>query len=669
MPSMEDACEELSSTDLLIRAITTILSLLWPDSESKNPTSRSRRHIQRLNRLALLFVPAFQAGDRAAITAVVTQGHVYIEVVQGSEALLDDQNHVESAHLAATDIPGAEQLKAELVQDPLRFCFTRGIAAITPDAHGAALQKLLTDMYTLAPTCPEKESNRDPLRCYVYCFCHKKILHRLQYGISGYSGRFLELFLGSKKKRAITVEDFQRRSKLAPESPKQGHVGEAWLYRQLAGRYRGEDFGPEPTDGQSYRLRLDESQLWKLWEYFTTCLDDLQLSLEWLDATTRGNQPESYSKAKELLKSHVTPLMRILYNFVHTAPTFWRLVVAMSDILSNRMGEERVAEDPRPLWSSPSDTGSPDSNRSPSAPGEVASNFRGPQSPVSADSLPKDSDQPGLPYENHPGLPAQSDGEDSDDGLESEGAKGTVELSAIALKIKIWLRRVTRWHGAIFDLSQGQMALGVLNKQLSIHVNVAPKAVQPERQASLRATVESLEGKGNADDKLKLILSRARDVYKDRNLSKNTAAHSLVNASLNDNASLERWEKLFPSSSVHCEARLACIIHQMQIQNVAIGVSKRCCYCCAILLSKLGFRKDNISYHGKVCSWPPPPEMDSDVKEYILKKLKRRLEQDLEKYSEGRRQPHSSSGSEMGSGVTRSYKVIHRLRRDHFPKH
>lgn len=213
----------------------------------------------------------------------------------------------------------------------------RGIAAITPDAHGAALQKLLTDMYELAPTCPETESSRDPLRHYVYCFCHKKILHRLQYGISGYSGRFLELFLASKKQSAITMEDFQRRLNLAPESPEHSHVDEAWLYYHLAGRYEGEDFGPEPTDGQSYRLGLNESQLWTLWKYFTSCLDDLQYSLEWLDKNTRGNHPESYSGAEELLEDTVAPLMRTLYDFVHASPTFWRLIVAMSDILSNRM--------------------------------------------------------------------------------------------------------------------------------------------------------------------------------------------------------------------------------------------------------------------------------------------------------------------------------------------
>ncbi|KAG9046206.1 hypothetical protein FS837_004877 [Tulasnella sp. UAMH 9824] len=670
-PSIADASKgDLSPTDLLIRSITTILWLLWP--KAKNSQSHSKHHLQRLSRLSLLFVSATQAADVAAITAIVDRSCVHVEAIQGQEEAPDGRldvakNHLEFTLWNAAKLPGPEDLKAELVQDPLRFCFTRGIAAITPDAHGAALQKLLTDMYELAPTCPETQSSRDPLRFYVYCFCHKKILHRLQYGILGYSGRFLELFLGSNKQSAITVEDFQRRSKLAPESPKRGHFGEAWLYRQLVGRYRGEDFGPEPSHGQSYRLRLNESQLWKLWEYFTSCLDDLQYSLKWLDQNTRGNHPESYSKAKELLKDNVTPLMRILYNFVHASPTFWRLIVAMSDILSNRMGEERVAEDPQPLWSSPSDAGSPNSKRFTSAPGEVASNRRGSQSPVSADSLPKDSDQPDMSDENHPGSPAQSDGEDSDDGLESEEAKGTVELSGIALKIKIWLRRVTQWHGAIFDLSQGQMALGVLNKQLSIHVDVAPKAVQPERQASLRATVESLEGKGNADDKLNLILSRAREVYKGRNLSQNTAAHSLVNASLNDDASLERWEKLFPSSSVHCEARLACKMHQMQIQNVAIGVSKRCCYCCAILLEKLGSKKDDISNHGKVYSWPPPPEMDSGVKEYILKKLKRRLEKDLEDYSEGRREPDSSSGSEMGSSFIDDYEeVMGPVRRDYF---
>ncbi|KAG9046205.1 hypothetical protein FS837_004876 [Tulasnella sp. UAMH 9824] len=440
-PSIADASKgDLSPTDLLIRSITTILWLLWP--KAKNSQSHSKHHLQRLSRLSLLFVSATQAADVAAITAIVDRSCVHVEAIQGQEEAPDGRlevvkNHLEFALWNAAKLPGPETLKAELWEIFLLNMnqLIMGIAAITPDAHGAALQKLLTDMYELAPTCPETQSSRDPLRFYVYCFCHKKILHRLQYGILGYSGRFLELFLGSKKQSAVTAEDFQRRSKLAPESPEHIHVDEAWLYHQLVEKYQGEDFGPEPTDGQSYRLLLDESQLWKLWDYFTSCLDDLQYSLEWLGENTRGNQPESYSKAIELLEDAIAPLMRTLYDF------------------------------------------------------------------------------------------------------------------------------------------------------------------QPRHAFNLPA-------------------------------------------------------------------------HTTQIQNVAIGVSKRCCYCCAILLSKLGFRKDDISNHGKVYSWPPPPEMDSDVKEHILKKLKRRLEQDLEKYSEGRREPDSSSGSEMGSSVTRGHRKAPRsVRRDYFSKH
>ncbi|KAG8948490.1 hypothetical protein FRC04_009698 [Tulasnella sp. 424] len=585
--------QEPDSTDLLIRAITTIIWLLWPKAKEAKP--HSKRHPQRLSRLSLLFVPATRASDVAAITAVVGQSCVHVEAVQGSEkplnGRLDDvKNHIKSTPWNASMLPEPDKLRTELVEDPLRFCFTRGIEAITPVAHGAALQKLLTDMYKLAPTCPEKDSSRDSLRRYIYCFCQKKILQRLQSPIPGYNGRFVGLFLSSKRRGPITMQDFKSRTKR--ESPRCNNVSEHWLHYRLAMRYKDEDFGSKPTAPQPYRLHLrTENQFWSLWEFFTVCLADLEGALVWLDQNTRGTQADSYAQAAGVLEV-VAELMRTLYNFAHASPTFWSLVMEMENVLNDRV------------------------------------------------------DQVGRADESDPGSPAHSDGEDSDDGLETEQVKGDIQLSGIALKVRTWLCRVTQWFGAISDLSKGRLALGALNRQLSIHVDVAPKVVQPERQASLRAVVDSLGGEGTTNDKLELILARARELYQGQKLPESTAAYALVKASMDDEASLEPWERLFPSSSVHCEARLASIMYQKQ--NLAIGVSKRCCYCCGRLLNKLGFQKDNISDHGKIYAWAPPPQLSDEVKEHILGKLKTRLERYLGDYAAERREA-DLSGSEAGS--------------------
>lgn len=90
--------QEPDSTDLLIRAITTIIWLLWP--KAKEAKSHSKHHLQRLNRLSLLFVSAIQAADVAAVTAIVGQSCVHVEAVQGSEEphgrLRVVGNHIES---------------------------------------------------------------------------------------------------------------------------------------------------------------------------------------------------------------------------------------------------------------------------------------------------------------------------------------------------------------------------------------------------------------------------------------------------------------------------------------------------------------------------------------------------------------------------------------------
>lgn len=96
-PSIADASEgDLSTKDLLIRSITTILWLLWP--KAKNSHSHTRHHLQRLSRLSLLFVSATQAADVAAITAIVDRSYVHVEAIQGKEEALDGRLEVVKNH-------------------------------------------------------------------------------------------------------------------------------------------------------------------------------------------------------------------------------------------------------------------------------------------------------------------------------------------------------------------------------------------------------------------------------------------------------------------------------------------------------------------------------------------------------------------------------------------
>lgn len=73
-----------------------------------------------------------------------------------------------------------------------------------------------------------------------------------------------------------------------------------------------------------------------LWEFFTSCLANLETGLIWLDQNTRGTKADEYEKAVRVLDA-VSNLIRTLYNFAHASPTFWSLMVEMEDILNDRM--------------------------------------------------------------------------------------------------------------------------------------------------------------------------------------------------------------------------------------------------------------------------------------------------------------------------------------------
>ncbi|KAG8895290.1 hypothetical protein FRC00_007638 [Tulasnella sp. 408] len=126
-------------------------------------------------------------------------------------------------------------------------------------------------------------------------------------------------------------------------------------------------------------------------------------------------------------------------------------------------------------------------------------------------------------------------------------------------------------------------------------------------------------------------------LYAVRQLAKKQAASSVVRPGQTRHAgipsaleilvddfegSLEGWDEAFPGT-IHCEADLAC---QMASQNIEvkdklIGVSRRCCFCCAVLLKHLGLKSASSPTHLEFQAWTPPPTATGEAKQAILDEL------------------------------------------------
>jgi len=102
-------------------------------------------------------------------------------------------------------------------------------------------------------------------------------------------------------------------------------------------------------------------------------------------------------------------------------------------------------------------------------------------------------------------------------------------------------------------------------------------------------------------------------------------------------------ETQFSTSSslvpVHCETKLAF----STIDSNSIGVSKRCCFCCNIVLRELDFHEP--SAHNKIYPWIPPLGLEESIKRTVVSKLRVTLLDYL--YKSCSTTPESSSGSEV----------------------
>ncbi|KAG8982874.1 hypothetical protein FRB93_007753 [Tulasnella sp. JGI-2019a] len=77
------------------------------------------------------------------------------------------------------------------------------------------------------------------------------------------------------------------------------------------------------------------------------------------------------------------------------------------------------------------------------------------------------------------------------------------------------------------------------------------------------------------------------------------------------------------SGCVRCGAHNRSTSHRTLAKEV--GVSKRCCFCCAAFLNALGRGLKYTGSRGEVYGWAPPANAPRDAKEVVLKELQVKL--------------------------------------------
>ncbi|KAG8910306.1 hypothetical protein FRC00_008445 [Tulasnella sp. 408] len=167
----------------------------------------------------------FQTESRSKSVSTYTQtdGASQHAMMQRVEGLNPWWSIEVSGHSTESD-PTA--LKQALLEDPIRFCveryadnlwhssylsrsiFSRGIAAISPSAHGEVLGEILTAMYRNTSVPIQECSERKLLNRYIHCFCIGKIRKRLAAPILGGSHGGPSVILDQKRFGFVTRKQF-----------------------------------------------------------------------------------------------------------------------------------------------------------------------------------------------------------------------------------------------------------------------------------------------------------------------------------------------------------------------------------------------------------------------------------------------------------------------------
>ncbi|KAG8902070.1 hypothetical protein FRC01_009670, partial [Tulasnella sp. 417] len=339
-PMAEDPAATSSSsqtpcqTDLLIRSLSTALSLFCPNSGSKTRHHRSGRYDQ-FDRMSLFFVSG-ATGDVAAMTALVEDNYVTFQTVQaesdtGRLAIIKNPDHrIDENSEAPRDV------FQETPDEPAQVCLKWGPKSISSKAHGATLERLIRSLYqTDSPD--QAEIATRVLRRYIYSFCFDKIMRRFNSKVSGYQARFTSLFLSDD----ITLENYRGSSPKEVVLPRRlASSDESTLKIALEAMYPNRHF--KLSDTQPHRLILDVEDQWAVWSCFKRCLSNLQTALTEI-RNLKSKRERMKEKDLDSALQHLDEVeedMGIMFLLAHHSPSFWIVMERMAPLLERRLAPE-----------------------------------------------------------------------------------------------------------------------------------------------------------------------------------------------------------------------------------------------------------------------------------------------------------------------------------------
>ncbi|KIO26670.1 hypothetical protein M407DRAFT_243656 [Tulasnella calospora MUT 4182] len=660
MQRLEPDETEPDETDLLIRSISSLLYSLWPYTP-QTTRADSTHSLAFLNNVALLFVSGAR-NDCAAVATFVHKNSVHVEAIQEpphepDQSQLRVVRNVKTRVLKQVrDESPLDTLRKELLSDPAWFCFTKGLDAITPKLHGNVLQDLLTKMYGVDASNRPQEA-AEILISYLVCFGIRKMRRRLNTKLNETTLPYIRLLTCS----SISREDFlARRTKIKVKLPqKLENADERLLKTAWEEGSRDTEVAIVQKGESSFQLSLPGDQEWNLWGWFKTLLGTLEKLTSALEEVVKGKMRVQRSNEHTLrvLPVEIFKILGSLHLLANDSPTFWTIMEQREELISSV--SRHLVEDLKteqglhnsPPTPAPPQEGGGTSQQATEGYADVESSDA--ETDYSAwhdtqfedDEIRSGAQTPEARRLSNFAVPGHTQHEEPGRGLSSS-----------IREIRRWLVLLTEWYQAIQYLLDPSVATSFLNKSLTIHVEVAPQPLAPTRQASLRSTVDSLLfeagsllSETDSDRRLELIIARAQAKFPNHNRKAGDAISVLLNASPTNDETLRGWETKFKGTSVHCEALLACNLKAQNATNMSIGISKRCCFCCAAVLQHLGFKDKHIGRHGKVYPWSPPLGADVGTKEAVLHSLKDQLADCLRTQYEGHRTGDSGPISSKGS--------------------
>ncbi|KAG8981543.1 hypothetical protein FRB94_008906 [Tulasnella sp. JGI-2019a] len=246
-------------------------------------------------------------------------------------------------------------------------------------------------------------------------------------------------------------------------------------------------------------------------------------------------------------------------------------------------------------------------------------------------------------------VPVKDNDEASDQAqFEDEIAEQTGSYESIGY----WLKCLCHWNTTLNELCGGVYRRQLEKKSLVAKVLDPPALVEPDRQASLAATLAFLE-LSTRDEKA--AWAKLIEVAENKLVKLSDAYSDAFRAGKAD----ETWSTGF-TGRVHCEFFLAGLMSgrvsdedipcSADIERCSrfIGVSKRCCFLCSEFIATIS---RNIHYggtHGRIYPWAPPKLALSEWEEQkIVRTLQRELKTCLITENLGlKREEDSGSGRE-----------------------